>query len=97
MESLWERLREREKQRVAGQATRPVEHNRTYHLCMDERMLSAFTRLWMSRYKPCPFTMRDAAHNVKDCIVVSITDKDGQTLGFIAEALALTQAKLAVK
>lgn len=77
--------------------THPDERNRTYHLCMDERMLSAFTQLWMSRYKPCPFTMRDAARNVQNCIVVSITDKDGQTLDFIAEALALTRAKLAVK
>ena len=28
--------------------------NRTYHLCMEDRRLSAFTQLWMERYKPCP-------------------------------------------
>lgn len=60
--------------------------NRTYHLCMEDRRLSAFTQLWVERYKPCPFTMRDAAEGVRGCIVVSIRDSDGRMLDFISEA-----------
>lgn len=70
--------------------------NCTYHLCMDDRRLSAFTQLWMERYKPCPFTMRDAAEGVRHCIVVSIKDTDGRMLDFISEAKARTDAKVAV-
>lgn len=71
--------------------------NRTYHLCMADEKLSVFTQLWMERYKPCPFTMRDASAGVRGCIVVSIADKDGQMLDFIAEAQKRTAAKVAVK
>lgn len=70
--------------------------NRTYHLCMEDRRLSAFTQLWVERYKPCPFTMRDAAEGVRGCIVVSIRDSDGRMLDFISEAKARTGAKIAV-
>lgn len=93
---LLARLRIEEERQAARLEFAPCAKDRTYHLCMDERMLSAFTQLWMSRYKPCPFTMRDAARGVRDCIVVSITDRDGQMLDFITEALARTKAKLAV-
>ena len=71
--------------------------NRTYHLCLEDRKLSAFTQLWMERYKPCPYIMRDASANVKNCIVVSIRDEDGKMLDFIAEAQRRTEAKVAVK
>ena len=70
--------------------------NRTYHLCMEDRRLSAFTQLWVERYKPCPFTMRDAAEGVRGCIVVSIRDSDGRMLDFISEAKARTGSKIAV-
>lgn len=93
---LLNRLREEERQQVASMEFAPYAKNRTYHLCMNERMLSAFTQLWMQRYKPCPFTMRDAERGVRDCIVVTITDRDGQTLPFITEAIAATKAKLAL-
>lgn len=71
--------------------------NRTYHLCMDDRKLSVFTQLWMERYKPCPFAMRDAASGVRDSIVVSIRDTDGSMLDFICEAQQRTGAKVAIK
>ena len=71
--------------------------NRTYHLCMEDRKLSAFTQLWMERYKPCVFLMRDASANVRNCIVVSIRDDDGKMLDFITEAQRRTGAKVAVK
>lgn len=70
--------------------------NRTYHLCMANSKLSAFTQLWMERYKPCPFTMRDAAEGVRGCIVVSIKDTDGRMLDFICEAQRRTDAKVAI-
>lgn len=70
--------------------------NRTYHLCMEDRWLSVFTHLWMERYKPCSFTMRDATKGVQGCIVVSIKDADGRMLDFISEAKARTDAKIAV-
>lgn len=71
--------------------------NRTYHLCFEDRRLSAFTQLWMERYKPCPFIMRDASANVRNCIVVSIRDEDGKMIDFITEAQRRTEAKVAVK
>lgn len=71
--------------------------NKTYHLCMSDRKLSAFTQLWMSHDKPFPFTMRNAAENVPGCIVVSIQDKNGAMLEFIAKAVKLTSAKVAVR
>lgn len=71
--------------------------NRTYHLCMEDRKLSIFTHLWMERNKPCPFTMRDAAANVIDCIVVSIKDEDGRMLEFVAEAKRCTDARMVMK
>ena len=70
--------------------------NRIYHLCMEDRRLSAFTQLWIERYKPFPFTMRDASEGVRGCIVVSIKDTDGRMLDFISEAKARTDAKIAV-
>ena len=70
--------------------------NRTYHLCFEDRRLSAFTQLWIERYKPCAFCMRDASANVKNCIVVSIRDEDGKILDFITEAQRRTEAKLVV-
>lgn len=93
---LLNRLREEERQQVASMEFAPYAKNRTYHLCMNERYLSAFTQLWMQRYKPCAFSMRDAERGVKDCIVVTITDRDGQMLPFITEAIAATKAKLAL-
>ena len=93
---LINKLKEEEKRRVESMDFHPYAKNRTYHLCMSERYLSAFTELWMQRYKPCPFTMRDATQNVKDCIVVSITDRDGKMLPFITEAIAATKARLAL-
>ena len=93
---LINRLKEQEKQREASAKYRPCEMNRTYYLCMEDRKLSVFTQLWMQRYKPCQFSMRDASANVRNCIVVSIEDKDGRMLDFITEALAVTEARLAV-
>ena len=71
--------------------------NRTYHLCFSDRKLSFFTHLWMKSYKPCPFTMRNAADNVHDCVVVSIKDVNGEMLEFIAKALQATEAKVVVR
>lgn len=93
---LLNRLREQERSREESARHRPYEMNRTYYLCMEDRKLSVFTQLWMQRYKPCQFSMRDASANVRNCIVVSIEDKDGRMLDFIAEALAVTDARLAV-
>jgi hypothetical protein len=71
--------------------------NRTYHLCFEDSRLSSFTQLWVERYKPCPFIMREASANVRNCIVVSIRDEDGKMLDFITEAQRRTEAKVAVK
>lgn len=77
--------------------THPVYmKNKTYHLCMDDRKLSVFTQLWLQWDKPCGFSMRNAASNVKDSIVVSIKDEEGNMLDFIARVLKYTSAKVAV-
>lgn len=93
LSELWKRL---EEEHQHCREHRAYEKNRTYHLCMEDRKLSAFTQLWMQRHKPCPFSMRDAAEGVHRCVVVSIADRDGQMLDFITEALAVTEARLAV-
>lgn len=94
--SIFDELAEIERKKSSG-STYPLNlHNATYHLCMEDRYLSAFTELWMSCYKPFPFTMRDASRGVDGSIVVSITDKDGEMIEFIMKAVTRTSARVHV-
>lgn len=92
--SIFDELAEIESRKRQGSAHPLNLHNATYHLCMEDKYLSAFTELWMSWYKPCPFTMRDASKGVEGSIVVSITDRNGEMIDFITNAVMRTSARV---
>ena len=68
--------------------------NKTYHLCIEDRFLSYFISKWKGEDKPFPFTLRNAGKGVDGSFVVSIQDRDGAMLDFIATIVANTRAKV---
>lgn len=61
---------------------------------MEDRYLSYFISKWKEEGKPFPYTMRNAREGIDGSFVVSIQDKDGYMLDFIATIVANTRAKV---
>lgn len=71
--------------------------NRTYMLCIEQRLLASVLMEWIEAGKSPEILIRDAHKGIERSVVLVIKDKDGNHLSFIEKIARMTSARVHVK
>ncbi len=71
--------------------------NRTYMLCIEQRLLASVMMEWIDAGKEPELHLRNARKGIERSVVLEITDIDGKHLSFINHIANITSARIHVK
>lgn len=95
--NVLEELNLLEEEKSRGNSHPLYMRDKTYHLCMEERMLSVAISLWLDKEKPCPLSVRNATKGVDGCVVISVKDVGGQHIDFITLLVGQCKARVVAR